>query len=307
MAAAVIEVAGLTKSYRRRRGPATRAVDGLDLTVAEGGVHGFLGPNASGKTTTIRMLLGLVAPDAGSMRLLDVDVPSRLHDVVSQIGAIVESPQLFPTFTGRRNLTVLAPIGGVSDDRVEECLAIVGLTERADDLVKGYSLGMRQRLAIAAALLKRPRLLILDEPTNGLDPAGMVEVRDLIGRLGSDGHTTVLLSSHLLGEVQQVCTSVSIINHGRLVVTGPVGQVLAGVRTTGDVRVVVPDPEAGAVALREQGYQVDVTGQALLVRAADDPARVNALLAHAGQWASEVVPSAGSLESAFLELTKEAP
>ena len=196
----VIEVAGAHKSYRRRRKPPERALDGLDLVVETGGVHGFLGPNGSGKTTTIRMLLGLVSADAGELRLLGQPVPQALPDVIGQVGALVETPLFFHNFSGRLNLRLLADTAGVSPSRVEECLELVGLRDRGDDRFKGYSLGMKQRLGIAAALLKEPRLLILDEPSNGLDPAGIREVRELVKQLGSDGRTTVFLSSHLLAE-----------------------------------------------------------------------------------------------------------
>ncbi|MCU0264434.1 MAG: ATP-binding cassette domain-containing protein, partial [Candidatus Nanopelagicales bacterium] len=167
----VIELERVRKTYGGVRKGRTVAVDDLTLSVASGGVHGFLGPNGSGKTTTIRILLGLVSPDAGAVRVLGAAVPRGLPSVVGRVGALVESPQLFPSFTGRRNLQILAGLADVPGTRVEHMLELVGLAERAEDRVKGYSLGMRQRLAIAAAMLKAPELLILDEPTNGLDPA----------------------------------------------------------------------------------------------------------------------------------------
>ncbi|MEO6822432.1 MAG: ATP-binding cassette domain-containing protein, partial [Candidatus Nanopelagicales bacterium] len=177
---AVIEVIQAHKSYRRVRKPPTMAVDGLDLLVEQGGVHGFLGPNGSGKTTTIRMLLGLVRPDSGELRIFDQAVPECLPQVIADVGALVETPLFYARFSGRLNLTLLADVAGVPAARVEECLELVDLRDRAADRFKGYSLGMKQRLGIAAALLKNPRLLILDEPTNGLDPAGIREVRELI-------------------------------------------------------------------------------------------------------------------------------
>ena len=189
---AVIEVTAAHKTYARFRKPPEKAVDGLDLVVEQGGVHGFLGPNGSGKTTTIRMLLGLVGSDGGDLRLFGRPVPHALPEVIPHVGALVETPLFFPNFTGRLNLRLLADVAGIPATRVEECLEIVALRDRADDRFKGYSLGMKQRLGIAAALLKAPRLLILDEPSNGLDPQGIVDVRELLRRLGSDGHTTVL-------------------------------------------------------------------------------------------------------------------
>src|SRR5687767_7278862 len=219
-----VQLTAVSKSYRRRRRPPQKALDGLDLLVETGGVHGFLGPNGSGKTTTIRILLGLVAPDPGfgDIRLLDQPVPAGLPQVVGEVGALVETPLFFPGFSGRLNLRLLAEAAGVTRARVEECLELVDLADRADDRFKGYSLGMKQRLGIAAALLKAPRLLVLDEPSNGLDPAGIRDVRELIRRLGNDGRTTVLLSSHLLAEIEQVCDSVTILARGRRVASGPV-------------------------------------------------------------------------------------
>ena len=174
-------------------------------------MHGFQGPNGSGKTTTIRVLLGLVSADAGEVRLLDRAVPGELPGVIASVGALVETPLFFPGFSGRVNLQLLAEVGGLPRAPVEECLELVELRDRAGDLFRGYSLGMKQRLGMAAALLKSPRLLVLDEPSNGLDPAGIRDVRELIRRLGADGRTTVLLSSHLLAEIEQVCDSVSIL------------------------------------------------------------------------------------------------
>ena len=196
----VIQIEGLHKRFRRLRKGSTVALAGLDLAVPEGGVFGFLGPNGAGKTTTIRCLLGLVAPGSGTVRLLGADVSRDLPRVIRKVGAIVEAPALFPRFTGRRNLQILGRIDGIGTRAVDTALERVKLAERGDDLVKTYSLGMKQRLAIAAALLKDPQLLILDEPANGLDPAGIVEVRDLIRSLGAEGRT-VFVSSHILSEI----------------------------------------------------------------------------------------------------------
>jgi ABC-2 type transport system ATP-binding protein len=301
---AVIEIEGLHKSYKRFRRPAERAVDGIDIVVPRGGVHGFLGPNGSGKTTTIRMLLGLVAADSGRMRVLGHDVPSALPQVIGGVGALVETPLFFPAFTGRRNLQLLATTARTPARRVDEVLELVGLAGRDKDKVKGYSLGMRQRLGIAAALLKEPALLILDEPSNGLDPAGIVEMRELVRRLGSDGRTTVFLSSHLLGEVQQVCDRVTILAHGKVVADGPVGEVLA-TRATGDVRVRVADPIGAKAVLDAAGISATSTGEAWLVHGVDDPARITRVLADAGHYVSELTPLTADLESVFLDLTTD--
>ncbi|MGQ0466846.1 MAG: ABC transporter ATP-binding protein [Sporichthyaceae bacterium] len=300
----VIEVRGAAKTYRRRGKPPLRALDGVDLHVEAGGVHGFLGPNGSGKTTTIRVLLGLVAADAGELRLLGRPVPEQLPQAIGSVGALVETPLFFPGFTGRLNLRLLADIAGVSHARVEECLEIVDLRDRADERFKGYSLGMKQRLGIAAALLKNPRLLILDEPSNGLDPAGIKDTRDLIKRLGTDGHTTVFLSSHLLAEVEQVCDRVSIMAKGRCVASGPVREVLAH-RATGELQLRVPNIPAARRVLEDAGHRIVAqrTDGALTVAPASSPEELNRLLAVHGHYLSELTPVAADLESAFLELT----
>ena len=298
---AVIEVAGAHKVYRRARRPPQRAVDNLDLTVEEGGVHGFLGPNGSGKTTTIRMLLGLVEPDAGEVRVLGERVPEGLPDVIGEIGALVETPLFFPNFSGRLNLELLARVADLPKDRVVEALETVGLTDRADDRVKGYSLGMRQRLGIAAALMKRPRLLILDEPSNGLDPAGIREVRELIRALGTRG-VTVFLSSHLLGEVEQVCDTVDILVRGKRIVSGSVKEVLA-TKATGELLVRTADLALAAETLENAGLTVRREPNHLVVLNVPDPALVTQTLAGKRQYVSELTPLAASLESVFLDLT----
>jgi ABC-2 type transport system ATP-binding protein len=296
-----IEISGLRKTFGARH----VALDGLDLVVERGHVHGFLGPNGSGKTTTIRILLGLVGADSGRARVLGQDVPSRLPDVLPSIGAVVESPQFFPHFTARRSLRLLATAGGVKRRRVDEVLELVGLRDRAKDKVKGYSLGMRQRLAIAATLLKEPSLLILDEPNNGLDPGGIRQVRDLMRTL-ADGGVTVLLSSHILGEIQHVCDSVSIVSRGKHVVTGPVTEVLAA-GGPAEIRVRVEDPELAVSVLEEAGLGVRRERDHLFVRDAADPAWITQVLARKRLFVSELTPIAADLESVFLELTGTAP
>ena len=300
--AGVIEVEGLRKTYRRFRKPRTVALDGLDLEVPEGGVFGFLGPNGAGKTTTIRCLLGLVSASAGRARVLGGDVPSALPTVIRKIGSIVEAPALYPRFTGRRNLEILAMIDGIDRGAVDAALDRVGLSARAGDMVRTYSLGMKQRLGIAAALLKDPTLLILDEPANGLDPAGIVEVRDLLRSLGAEGRT-VFVSSHILSEVQQMADRVAIVARGKLVAAGSVHEVLAAGRGTG-LLVRVADPEAGRRVLAEAGIGVTVDGDLLRVAvAASDGERVARVLASAGVFPSLLQPDEGNLEQAFLELT----
>src|SRR6476469_3736226 len=208
----VVETTGLHKEFRTRRGRRVVAVDHLDLAVPAGGVHGFLGPNGSGKTTTIRMLLGLAHPSAGTMLLFGKEVPKHLPSVIDKVGAVVEMPKFLPNFTGRQNLQVLAQTIGAPRSAIDAAVDRVSLTGRDKDRYKSYSLGMKQRLAIAATLLKDPELLILDEPTNGLDPAGIREIRDMIRELGASG-VTVLISSHILAEIQQVCDAATIIGN----------------------------------------------------------------------------------------------
>jgi len=277
---------------------------GLDLTVEAGGVHGFLGPNGSGKTTTIRALLGLISLDAGTMKLFGESVPQRLPRVVGSVGALVEAPLFFNNFSGRRNLEILARTARVRDARIDECLELTGLSDRGADPYKGYSLGMRHRLGVAAALLKEPKLLILDEPTNGLDPAGIVELREMLRTLGADGRTTVFFSSHQLGEVQQICDSVSILVKGRCVTTGTVNEVLRS-RGTDENVVHVDDGGRAEVILAEDGLNVRVTGDRLIVAGAGDPARITRLLAAHEIFVKELYPVSGDLESVFLELTRE--
>jgi ABC-2 type transport system ATP-binding protein len=302
-----VEVHDLKKTYRRgfRRG-SRMALDGLDLVVPEGEVHGFLGPNGSGKTTTLRVLTGLIHSDAGTVRLFGKGVPDHLPEVVNEVGAVVESPRFFPPFSGRLNLSLLARTAGFDEDRVDEALDTVGLTGRENDRVGSYSLGMRQRLGIAAALLKRPRLLVLDEPTNGLDPIGMRDVRTLMVRLAETG-VTVLLSSHLLHEVQQVCSSVTIVSHGRAVRAGPVADVLAGTSAAGGekVRVTLANPQAAADVLSAAGLDVDLEEGSCLVRGAPS-GRVNQLLGERGIWADEITTDQAGLEDVFLALIEDA-
>ncbi|HEU5004088.1 MAG TPA: ABC transporter ATP-binding protein [Actinomycetota bacterium] len=303
-----VEVRGLRKTYRGGfRGQPRRALDGLDLTVPQGEVHGFLGPNGSGKTTTLRVLTGLVHADSGAVSVLGHSLPGGLADVVNSMSSVVESPRFFPPFSGRYNLGLLADVAGFDAKRVDEALETVGLIGRENDPVRAYSLGMRQRLGIAGALLKRPRLLLLDEPTNGLDPGGMREVRTLMRRLAEQG-VTVLLSSHLLHEVEQVCSSVTIVARGRALRTGSVTEVLAG--ATGDgsaarrVRVTVEDPAAAAAVLTQAGLTA-VAGNGHCMVGGAPPREVNRLLVAQGIWLDEITVDQAELEDVFISLTED--
>ncbi|HEX6261363.1 MAG TPA: ABC transporter ATP-binding protein [Actinomycetota bacterium] len=292
----LIRSTGLTKTY----GEVT-AVRDLDLAVGRGEVYGFLGPNGAGKTTTLRMLLGLIHPTSGSAEVLGR--PPGDPEGLVRVGAMVEEPAFYPYLTGRDNLRVITRYAGLSEDGIDEALGTVELLPRADSKFKTYSQGMKQRLGIAAALLKGPDLLILDEPTNGLDPAGMVEMRTLIRHLGT-GERTVLLSSHLLAEVQQICDRVGVISKGRLVFEGSVDEL------RGRAAVAIRAEPLDLARRRAEEVlgpgRVEVRDGELVVDA--EPAEVPALnreLVLADVQVSELRPASRSLEEAFLQLTGE--
>lgn len=301
---AVIEVIGLRKEYGR--GGTTVAVDELDLVVEGPGVHGFLGPNGSGKTTTIRCLLGLIRPTLGSVRVLGADV-GDLHTVIHRVGALVETPKFFPTFSGRKNLRMLATVAGIGDARIDEVLDIVDLRERSGDKFGTYSLGMKQRLAVGATLLRDPDVVILDEPANGLDPAGIKEIRTLMRNLAAQGKT-VFVSSHQLGEVQQTCDVLTIINKGRVIRSGSVADVINSV-SRGGLRVTIDRAEEARSVLAAAGLTARPGGDPNTVDvdlAPSEGARISEVLAAAGLYLRALEAPHGSLEAAFLELTAEA-
>jgi ABC-2 type transport system ATP-binding protein len=302
MSELAVSTRGLRKTYRAR-GRRIVAVEALDLDVPAGGVHGFLGPNGSGKTTTIRMLLGLIRPDSGEMSVFGTPVPRQLPVVVGRIGAIVEAPKFFWNFSGRRNLELLAQGIGVDPHQVTVVLGDVGLADRADSDVRTYSLGMRQRLAIAATLLKDPDLLIFDEPTNGLDPAGIREVRSTMRGLADRGKT-VLVSSHILGEVQQIADTVSIVARGRLVASGRLDDLVSGGSSA--VRVGIADRDAASHLLRARGWTVSDEGSDLVVTGAG-AVEINRTLAGEGLYAHELRTDHADLEQVFLNLTQTEP
>jgi ABC-2 type transport system ATP-binding protein len=288
------------------------AVDGIDLSVPSGAVYGFLGPNGSGKTTTIRMLLGLIAPTSGSLTLLGAPL-ARLGDTLPEVGALVEGPAFHLYLSGRANLRRLDAADRTTDPRsasrrIDAALDRVGLLAAADKRYRAYSLGMRQRLAIAAALLTPKRLLVLDEPTNGLDPQGTREVRHLVSSLADDG-TTVLVSSHLLSEVEQVCTHVGVMHVGHLVAQGPVASIGAG--GTPVARIEVDRPDAAARIMAELGVaEVRVvhgpgSGAALGELGPVPPEKVVAACVHAGLAVTGFRVEQPSLEDTFVALTGE--
>lgn len=294
-----LEVRNLTKRYGR-----TVAVDDLSFAVEAGRVTGFLGPNGAGKTTTMRALLGLVRPSGGEA-LVEGQPPVAMSDPLRTIGAALEATAFHPGRSGRNHLHVLAAAADIPERRVEEVLAMVELTDSAGRRVKGYSLGMRQRLALAAALLGEPRILILDEPANGLDPQGMRWLRDLLREQAAAG-CTVLISSHLLAEVAQTADELVVIRDGKLVAKTTLDEFTTGSAT--GMRVRGADPAALANTLERSGASVERDGEGtLLVRGLDGEAVGGAALA-AGIALHELTPLRSSLEERFLELTgEEAP
>ena len=269
-------------------------------------MFGFLGPNAAGKTTTIRCLLGLVRPNGGTVRVLGTDVSRDLGRVIRRVGSIVETPAFFPRFSGRRNLWLLARTRGIGFERVDAVLERVGLAGRAGSLVKTYSFGMKQRLGIAAALLGDPEVLVLDEPANGLDPAGIVEVRDLLRSFGREGRT-VFVSSHILSEVEQMADRVAILARGECLTTGRVDEVLSAGRSRGMI-VRLDDLAGGARALAEAGIRATPADGALRVELPPiEASTVTRVLADRGLYLTELRSEEVDLETVFLELTSDEP
>lgn len=294
----LISCTQLTKRFRN-----LTAVDSLDLTVEKGEVFGFLGPNGAGKSTTLRMMVGLIRPTSGVVSVFGRDVWHDHVRAMSSVGALIEAPAFYKYLSGRDNLRILANSGGrYSEKDIDEALDTVGLLNRAKDKVKGYSQGMRQRLGIGLALVGKPKLVLLDEPTNGLDPEGMKEIRELIARLREDKSMAIFLSSHLLHEVEQVCTRVGVVNKGRLIVSGTVDE-LRSEKSTYNL-LAMPVDVAARVA-QESGWQVTKNGEdgALAVSSTDgSSADLNRRLVEAGVAVSEIVPEKTSLEDMYLKI-----
>ena len=300
----VVETRGLTKRFGDRV-----AVDGVDLRVPRGSAFGYLGPNGAGKTTLIRMLLGLTRVSAGEMEVLGRPVPARRAEALRRVGAIVEEPRFHNHLTGRENLWIVAAAREpAAHARIDGALARVGLSERADDRVRSYSQGMRQRLGVARCLLADPELLILDEPTNGLDPAGIQDFRAFVHDLVAEGRT-VLLSSHLLGEVERICDAVAIVDRGRIVAQGPIAELSA--RDGHSILVGCDDRERARSLLVALGHvsRVEIEGEALRVVLAKNGAldaratEINRLLVGAGIAVHRLDPEQATLEQTFLEIT----
>ncbi|HLJ02722.1 MAG TPA: ABC transporter ATP-binding protein [Solirubrobacteraceae bacterium] len=296
-----VEVRGLEKLYGE-----LRAVDGVDLTVEHGDVYGYLGPNGAGKTTSLRMMLGLIRPSAGEVRLFGRD-PTATVEALEGVAGFVEAPTFYPYLTGRRNLELLAAFDGHgAPGRIDAALDTVELTPRAGDRVGGYSHGMKQRLGIAAALLRDPHLLILDEPATGLDPAGMRDMRELIRRLADQG-MTVLLSSHLLAEVEELCNRVAIVRSGRIVYEGEIAQLKRSAGTTYRLRttdneraLAVCQAQPGLNAVRSDNGHISFAAEERVV------AGLSEALVRAGALILALSPETATLEHLFFTLTEDA-
>lgn len=287
-----VRVRGLHKRYGR-----TQALSGLDFEIPSGQLTGFLGPNGAGKTTTFRALLGLTRPNEGDIEMLGLPVPSGLPQIVKQVGVIVEEPGLIKSLNGRVNLAVAADTLGFGHDRIDGLLEFVGLTGDANRRVDGYSKGMRQRLALAAALLGDPQLLILDEPLDGLDPAGQHAFRARLRDLAAEGKT-VVVSSHDLTDVEALADYVVVIDHGELVTQGPLESMLGG----GNTRIKVGDATRAVTALESAGFELQSDDSGIVVVSPDGAAIIKALT-DAGVYPDEVRPERSTLESVFLGLT----
>ena len=288
-----IKVSGLVKDYGR-----IRALDGLDFEIEAGKLTGFLGPNGAGKTTTFRALLGLTRPNEGEMTVLGRSIPKELPELVKEVGAIVEEPGLIKSITGRRNLRVAADTLGKGHDRIDELLEFVELVTDANRNVDQYSKGMRQRLALAAALLGSPRILFLDEPLDGLDPAGQHAFRARLRQLAATG-TTVVVSSHDLADVEALADNVVVIDKGKLIAQGPLESLLSGTAT----RVEEVETVAASRVLREAGYEV-TEGEMSLVVSGNDGSGIIRALSLQGIYPSEVKSARDTLESVFLGMTE---
>ncbi len=298
MSESILTTQELTKRYGQRT-----AVDRLDLDVRRGEVFGFLGPNGAGKTTTIRMALGLIEPSAGRVELFGRDVRRHRAEVLPRVGALVESPALYGYMSGRDNLRAVGRVlGGVSESRIDEVLEVIHLRSRDRDRVNTYSLGMKQRLGLGLAMLNDPELYLLDEPANGLDPAGIAEIRDLLRELTAEGRT-VFISSHVLGEIQQICDRVAIIQDGRLVTVSTVAELTD---SGGEFVIILERPEAALALVRAQPWGAGARLEDLQLVSPSPTGRGRDLvqyLAGQGHWPDVIRERQQSLEEIFLDLT----
>lgn len=297
----IVETKNLTKQFGREQ-----AVTGLDIKIPKGEIYGFLGPNGAGKTTTIRMLLGLMKPTNGSIQIFNKDLNKDKKVILQKVGSLVENPSYYPHLTAYENLEAIRKIVGAKKTRIAEVLEIVRLTEAANKKVKGYSLGMKQRLGIAAALLNQPELLILDEPTNGLDPSGIIEMRNLIKRLPAEYGMTVLISSHLLSEIDQMATTVGIVSKGKMIFQDSIEVLRQQAQQKILLRVSKSDHAWRSLLAR--GIQAEYKDEKILLyeRSEENIAKIVHMLVQDGFSIYRVEEEKRSLEDIFLKMTAEA-
>jgi ABC-2 type transport system ATP-binding protein len=298
MSSLAIDVSGLTKQYDN-----IAAVKGATFQVPQGTICGFVGPNGAGKTTTIRMLLGLIAPTSGSATVLGHSI-TEPEKYLASVGAMIEGPAFYPALSGAENLRVLATLGGFDADRVDSLIDQVGLAGRGGDKYKTYSLGMKQRLGIAAALLPNPKILILDEPTNGLDPEGIQEIRDLLKKLAKEG-TTVFVSSHLLSEIEIISEYLVMVRKGEVVFAGPIGELLMNQKPTIIVRTEKDEDLTKVAAIAQaEGHHVSIRGGEAHIEGPHEWAAVlNKKAFDAGITLAQLTPTLPNLEETFFEMT----
>jgi len=294
----IVQTEQLTKTFQKQH-----AVDHMDMTIREGEIYGFLGPNGAGKTTTIRMLLGLMKPTSGNVTIFGKQLNKHKLDILRQVGSLVENPSYYPHLTAYENLNIVREIVGVPQKRISEVLETVRLTEAAHRKVKGYSLGMKQRLGIAAALLHEPKLLVLDEPTNGLDPSGIIEIRELIKSLPKQYGMTVLISSHLLSEIDQIATAVGVVSRGKLIYQDQMANLRKMARST--IRIQCSDLGKAAIAMKQLELAATQEGEQLILENCSNRSVADAvaLLVHQGHDIYRVEENKQSLEQIFLSMT----
>ncbi|MCM3634778.1 ABC transporter ATP-binding protein [Paenibacillus camelliae] len=294
----IVQTEQLTKTFQKQQ-----AVDHVDMVIREGEIYGFLGPNGAGKTTTIRMLLGLMKPTSGTVRIFGKELQKHKLDILRQVGSLVENPSYYPHLTAYENLNVVREIVGVPHKRISEVLETVRLTEAAHRKVKGFSLGMKQRLGIAAALLHQPKLLVLDEPTNGLDPSGIIEIRELIKSLPQQYGMTVLISSHLLSEIDQIATAVGVVSRGKLIYQDQMSNLRKLARST--IRIQCSEPGKAVAALKQLELAAAHEQEQLILENCSNRSVADAvsLLVHQGHDIYRVEENKQSLEQIFLSMT----
>jgi len=294
----IVQTEQLTKTFQKQQ-----AVDHVDMVIREGEIYGFLGPNGAGKTTTIRMLLGLMKPTSGTVRIFGKELQKHKLDILRQVGSLVENPSYYPHLTAYENLNVVREIVGVPHKRISEVLETVRLTEAAHRKVKGFSLGMKQRLGIAAALMHQPKLLVLDEPTNGLDPSGIIEIRELIKSLPQQYGMTVLISSHLLSEIDQIATAVGVVSRGKLIYQDQMSNLRKLARST--IRIQCSEPGKAVAALKQLELAAAHEQEQLILENCSNRSVADAvsLLVHQGHDIYRVEENKQSLEQIFLSMT----